>query len=166
MAGQETSPVPDRPSRGARSSAGGAVRMTRAVRDAVLDHARRALPDECCGLLIGTALGDETHVSRAWPARNLRSSPTRYLIDPADHFAAIRTARRNGLRVVGAYHSHPTSPPSPSETDAREADDGELVYLIASPALGAVRGYRLDGGRLRPVELRTTVSPGTARPGR
>ena len=156
----------DRPGRGARPSAGGAVRMTRAVRDAVLDHARRALPDECCGLLIGTTLGDETHVSRAWPARNLRPSPTRYLIDPADHFAAIRTARRNGLRVVGAYHSHPASPPSPSETDAREADDGELVYVIASPALGVVRGYRLDGGRLEPVELRTTVNPGTARPGR
>ena len=156
----------DRPGRGARPAAGGAVRMTRAVRDAVLDHARRALPDECCGLLIGTALGDDIHVSRAWPARNLRASPTRYLIDPADHFAAIRTARRNGLRVVGAYHSHPASPPSPSETDAREADDGELVYVIASPALGVVRGYRLASGRLRPVELRTTVNPGSARPGR
>ena len=156
----------DRPSGGARPSAGGAVRMTRAVWEAVLGHARRALPDECCGLLIGTALGDETHVSRVWPARNLRSCPTRYLIDPADHFAAIRTARRNGLRVVGAYHSHPSSPPSPSETDVREANDDELVYLIASPTLGAVRGYRLAGGRLKRVELRTTVSPETGRPGR
>ena len=144
---------------------GGVVRMTRAVRDAVLDHARRTLPYEGCGLLIGAAAGADTRIARAWPARNLRRSRTRYLIDPADHFAAIRVARRSGLAVVGAYHSHPASPPSPSATDDREADDAALVYLIASPVRGEVRAYRLDAGRLRPVELRTTVSPETGRPG-
>ena len=137
---------------GASGAAAAAVRMGGAVRRAILDHARRALPDECCGLLIGAASDRETRVTLAWPARNLRRSPTRYLVDPADHFAAIRTARRAGLAVVGAYHSHPSSPPSPSATDTREADDTELVYVIASP-VGALRAYRLDGGRLRRVEL-------------
>ena len=139
--------------------------MDRAVRRAILDHARRALPDECCGLLIGAAAGAETQITLACPARNLRQSPTRYLIDPADHFAAIRSARRAGLAVVGAYHSHPASPPSPSPTDTQEANDAELLYVIASPILAEVRAYRLDGGRLRRVELRTTVSRGIGRPG-
>ncbi len=136
---------------------GGVVHMPRTVRDAVLDHARRALPDECCGLLIGVPAETDTRVTRAWPARNLRRSPTRYLIDPADHFAAVRAARAVGLAVVGAYHSHPASPPSPSATDAREADDTALVYVIASPAPAEVRAYRLDAGRLRPVELRVVA---------
>ena len=144
---------------------GDAVHIRRAVRDAILDHARRALPDECCGLLIGLATGTDTQITRAHPARNLRQSRTRYLIDPADHFAAIRTARRDGLAVVGAYHSHPASPPLPSATDTREAEDTGLLYVIASPALSEVRAYRLDGGRLRSVELRTTVSRGIGRPG-
>ena len=137
---------------------GGVVHMPRAVRDAVLDHARRALPDECCGLLIGAAAGADTRVTRAWPARNLRRSPTRYLIDPADHFAAIRAARAAGLAVVGAYHSHPASPPSPSPTDTREADDAALVYVIASPAPAEVRAYRLDAGQLRRVELHVVAA--------
>lgn len=144
---------------------GGVVHMPRTVRDAVLDHARRALPDECCGLLIGVSAETDTRVTRAWPARNLRRSPTRYLIDPADHFAAIRAARATGETVVGAYHSHPASPPSPSATDDRDAEDTALLYVIASPAGAEVRAYRLDAGRLRRVELRTTVSRGTGRPG-
>ena len=57
------------------------------------------------------------------------------------------------------------SPPLPSATDTREADDTGLLYVIASPALSEVRAYRLDGGRLRSVELRTTVSRGIGRPG-
>ena len=139
--------------RGVLPAAGGVVRLSRTVRGAVLDHARRALPNECCGLLIGGRAGAETRITRAWPARNLRRSPTRYLIDPVDHFAAIRAARAAGQAVVGAYHSHPASPPSPSATDAREADDTALVYLIASPAPAEVRAYRLDAGQLRRVEL-------------
>ncbi len=158
------SPLVDDGSRGAPGAAGGVVRMGVAVRAAILDHARRALPDECCGLLIGTAGGDGIHVTRAWPARNLRQSPSRYLIDPADHFAAIRIARGAGLVVVGAYHSHPASPPTPSATDDREADDAGLLYVIASPSPGEVRAYRLEGGRLGRVELLTTVSPGIGRP--
>ena len=140
--------------------------MPRSVREAVLDHARRALPHECCGLLIGCGSGAETRLVRAWPARNLRQSRTRYLIDPADHFAAIRSARRSGLAVVGAYHSHPASPAVPSATDVREADDAALLYVIASPAEADVRAYRLAAGRLRAVEVSaTTVSPGSGRPG-
>ena len=143
---------------------GGAVRMDREAYDAILDHAQRSLPDECCGLLIGIAGGPCTRVTLAWPARNLRQSPNRYLIDPADHFEAIRTARRTGLAVVGAYHSHPASPPSPSMTDVREAADTGLLYVIASPASGEVRAHRLDGGRLERVELRTAFSRGNGRP--
>lgn len=149
---------------GERRPRGGVVRMGGETRDAILDHARRTLPDECCGLLIGRDRDPDTRVTRAWPARNLRQSRTRYLIDPADHFEALRAARRAGLAVVGAYHSHPASSPTPSPTDDREADAG-LLYVIVSPTRGEVRAYRFDGGRLRRVELRRTVSPGIGRPG-
>ena len=149
---------------GAASTAAGVVRMRAGVRAAILDHARRALPDECCGLLIGAAGRGETRITLAWPARNLRRSPTRYLVDPADHFAAIRAARGAGLAVVGAYHSHPASAPSPSVTDTREADDTELLYVIASPVQAAMRAYRLVDGRLTRVEMRSAVSRRRGRP--
>ena len=163
---REESRVRDDPSGGVHGSPGGGVHMPRSVREAVLGHARRALPHECCGLLVGRGSEAETRLVRAWPARNLRQSRTRYLVDPADHFAAIRAARGAGLSVVGAYHSHPASPPFPSATDVREADDAALLYLIASPARAEVRAFRLAAGRARPVELETTVSPETGHPGR
>ena len=92
-------------------------------------HAREAAPDECCGLLVG--IGDE--IVEAVRARNSAGDPaTRFLIHPQDHFAAIRAARRRGLEVVGFYHSHPASPPEPSERDVAEFSSPGYLYAIVS----------------------------------
>ena len=109
----------------------------------MLAHARDEAPRECCGLLAGT--GDT--IVRSVRARNLEASPTRYLIDPEDHFAAIRTARAQGLEVVGAYHSHPSSAPVPSPSDLAEADSGaDFLYVIVSLVNDEVRAYRMANG--------------------
>jgi proteasome lid subunit RPN8/RPN11 len=119
------------------------------VRD-MLAHARDEAPRECCGLLIGR--GDS--VVRSIRARNLDAKPTRYLIDPEDHFRAIRAARAEGREVVGAYHSHPTSEPVPSATDIAEANSGpEFLYVIVSPTEEDVRAFRIDAGAYKPLAL-------------
>ena len=100
------------------------------VEAAIVSHARATAPAECCGLLLGT--GDT--ITDARPARNLADDTVRtYLIDPADHLAAIRDARGRSLEVVGAYHSHPRSAPLPSPTDAAAAF-GEFVFVIVGLA--------------------------------
>jgi proteasome lid subunit RPN8/RPN11 len=104
------------------------VRVRRRVIDAVVAHAVRAVPNECCGLLIGCR--DE--IDEPYPARNLAESATRFLIDPADHFAAIRHARASGRTVCGAYHSHPRGPSTPSHTDRAEMTDPSLLHMIVS----------------------------------
>ena len=132
---------------------GTTLRIRRDAVDEIVAHARDAFPDECCGLLVGTPESVECAVR----ARNLREGPARYLIDPADHFAAIRTARDKGLSVVGAYHSHPAGPPFPSETDVAEATSPAFVYLIVSAGSGreppVVRAFRLAPGAIEEVEL-------------
>ena len=95
---------------------------------AVGAHARDAWPQECCGLLLGTA----ESIDAVYRARNEHEeSETRYLVHPEDHFAAIRVARAQALDVVGAYHSHPGGRPRPSPTDREEAHAGAFIYLIA-----------------------------------
>ena len=130
-----------------------AVRIAQSVIHEMLAHARAAAPNECCGLLIG----DRRRVERSARATNLQASPTRYLIDPADHFAAIREARSAGRRVVGAYHSHPAGMPVPSQADVAEASGGpDFLYVIVSLAGrpdGEVRGYRVNNGVVAAVEL-------------
>ena len=116
----------------------------------MLAHAREEAPRECCGLLVGR----ETSIVRSVRARNLDAKATRYLIDPEDHFAAIRSARTEGLEVVGAYHSHPSSTPVPSETDIAEADSGsDFLYVIVSPIRDDVRAYRIEAGVYTLVDL-------------
>jgi desampylase len=95
---------------------------------AVGAHAAETWPQECCGLLIGTA-GSIEAVYRACNVHE--ECGTRYLVRPEDHFAAIRVARARALDVVGAYHSHPAGRPRPSATDRDEAHAGGFIYLIA-----------------------------------
>lgn len=127
------------------------MRIRRAVIDAIVEHARREFPRECCGLLIGS--DDLITDSRA--ARNTRDSEVAFLVDPADHFAAIRAARARGQSVVGAYHSHPRSPAQPSPTDIREADDPSFLHVIVSlaktePDLG---GFLIRSGTAEAIPL-------------
>ena len=133
-------------------AAGGVVVRDTVLRE-IVAQARHAAPDECCGLLVGT----DARIELAHAARNLRRSPTRYLVDPADHFAAIRSARQMGLRVVGAYHSHPASVALPSPRDEQEATDPDFLYLIVSLVTVETRAFRLLDGRMEGVELRVLV---------
>jgi proteasome lid subunit RPN8/RPN11 len=120
----------------------------------MLAHARHEAPRECCGLLVGK--GDE--IVRSVRAKNLETHPTRYLIDPEDHFAAIRDARSDGHEVVGAYHSHPASAPVPSRTDIAEANNGsDFIYVIVSLIGNEVRGYRFQNGEI--MLLPFAISP-------
>jgi proteasome lid subunit RPN8/RPN11 len=126
------------------------------IRDAVWEslvaHARDEAPNECCGLLVGSAESIDDSVR----TRNLEASPTRFRVDPAEHIALNRRLRSTNQRVIGAYHSHPGSPASPSPSDNAEAFYPEFIYLIVSLAVldaPVIRGYRLVGRNLQPVEL-------------
>ena len=128
------------------------VQIVQDVVDDMLAHAREDAPNECCGLLVGS----RGAIERSIRARNRDSSSTRYLIDPDDHFAAIHAARNENRRVIGAYHSHPASAPTPSPSDIAEASGGaDFIYVIVSPVKpeGEVFAYTLKNGNVVPVEL-------------
>jgi proteasome lid subunit RPN8/RPN11 len=127
------------------------VKIKQKVMDQIVTHAVEDLPNECCGLLIGSA----ELVEDAARARNRKRSRTRFEVEPADHFAAVRRARGAGLEIIGAYHSHPQGPSGPSETDRARLTDASMVQVIVSLAHGTrtVRAFRLLDGNLIPLEL-------------
>lgn len=126
-----------------------AVVIPAAVLDTLVGLAQAAAPRECCGLLIGSA----HRVVTAVAARNVATSASRYEVAPEDHFAALRAARADGLSVIGAYHSHPSSAAVPSPTDLAEAV-AEFLYLIVGLAPAAeVRAWRLVDGNFVAVGL-------------
>ena len=130
------------------------VVISAAVLDAMVAHARDDAPDECCGLLVGTA----DRIDEAVRTPSLERSPNRYQVDPAAHFAVIRRLRGTDRTIIGAYHSHPRSAAAPSPSDIREAYDSELVYVIVSlvRAEPDVRAWRIREGVAAEVAIRQT----------
>jgi len=123
------------------------------VLGAIERHARREMPYECCGLLIGGV----NRIDEAVPVENRAADRARlYEIDPRDYFAAIKRCRGTARAVVGAYHSHPHSAPEPSETDLAAAFD-EFIFVIAGFVAGdlplPIRAYRLENGNFRSIRL-------------
>jgi len=134
------------------------MRVRRTVLDAIVAHARRESPRECCGLLVG----DGNSVVEAVAATNVADQPLRhYEVSPVEHLALIRRCRAEStagkpLDIVGAYHSHPRSIAQPSPTDLARACQN-FLFVIAGPVREAedvpVRGYRLSGSQFEEVDL-------------
>ena len=80
-----------------------------ALLDRMIDHARAALPNEACGLLVGR----NGQASRFIPAENTLRSETAYEIDPAFLAATFRSLRETGEELVAIFHSHPKGPARP-----------------------------------------------------
>ncbi len=121
--------------------------------DAMVSHARREAPNECCGLLVGLP----GRIDESVAATNLAASPARFLLDPSDHIAINRRLRGSGREVIGAYHSHPNSPAEPSPTDVAEAYYPDFIYVIVSlmeATRPAIRAFRIVGQHVTPVLLR------------
>jgi proteasome lid subunit RPN8/RPN11 len=108
---------------------GTVIEVTREVIAAILAEARRAAPQEACGLLLGRA----NRVEAVQAAANVSPQPlTRFEIDPAALFAAHRAARAGGPELLGYYHSHPSGHPRPSATDCEHAGgDGRAWAIVA-----------------------------------
>jgi proteasome lid subunit RPN8/RPN11 len=128
------------------------------IRRAIVAHARRAHPHECCGLLVGRA----GRVLFAKPTRNVDARPdARYEVDARQHLDLQRALRDTvpSLDVIGVYHSHPEGPARPSATDLAEAHYPGWTYVIVGLAGGGahIRAFRVVDGRARSVGL---ASPG------
>jgi proteasome lid subunit RPN8/RPN11 len=129
-----------------------------ALRAQILDAAKAAHPGECCGLVIGHRDGQTAAALALHPARNLATHDDRFEIDPADHFAALKAARADGLSVIGCYHSHPQGRAQPSATDLAGASEDGFFWLIAAGEEIAVFVY--SDREFRPGSLDLSVSPG------
>ncbi|MFB3883389.1 MAG: M67 family metallopeptidase [Armatimonadota bacterium] len=128
------------------------------------EHALRSYPNECCGVLAGTA-GQRVEVRAVHPTDNhdAEQTATRYEIDPREILTFDRAAERAGQQIIGFYHSHPDHSPVPSARDVELAWPG-YIYLIVSvdeQRRTTVRAWRFEGEGADPLEV-PIVSRGSA----
>jgi proteasome lid subunit RPN8/RPN11 len=89
----------------------------------MVEHARATYPNECVGAMLGRIDGEEKQVLAAMRLANSTSGSqrARYELRPEDLLAADKEARRQGLDLVGIYHSHPDCGAYFSETDLKNS---------------------------------------------
>lgn len=85
----------------------------------MVSHARSTYPNECCGAMLGSIDGDEKAVKIAVPLANAFEGEqgSRYELRQQDLLAADAEARRQGLDLIGIFHSHPDCDAYFSKTD-------------------------------------------------
>ena len=121
--------------------------------------ARAEYPNEACGLLLGRSRTDTGRVVvRVVRCANLNRERDRYQLDPVDHLAAEKAAHREGLEVIGVWHTHPDHPAQPSETDRAAAWEGWSYVIVAVIARGVndVRSFRLRANAFIEEEIQRT----------
>jgi proteasome lid subunit RPN8/RPN11 len=121
-------------------------------RDAVVATCVRALPNEGCGLLLGTADGTVTDVLAS---PNVADSAKLYEVDSRVLLHASRRSDEEGLEILGVFHSHTHSDAYPSPTDVAQAPDPEWHYVLVSlrDVPSEIRSFRIIDGEIHEEDV-------------
>jgi proteasome lid subunit RPN8/RPN11 len=140
---------------GEPSSTPAAIHFDRQALTVLLEALAAPAPEEGCALLLGRPLSGAWTVDLIWPCLNTWSPRQerhrRFAIDPREQLLAQKWARLQGLRVLGAAHSHPHAAAVPSSTD---------LTLTLGPTVMVILGW--CGSSESP--LPPAPHPGSARP--
>jgi len=111
-------------------------------------------PVEVCAVLFGDVNGDIIVVRRVSFLSNLAKSSTRFVIDPIELYHVYVEAEREGLDLVGIFHSH-RSKPFPSAIDCYYMELNPVPWLIFGLVDGewVLKCFKLSGGRIVPVAV-------------
>jgi proteasome lid subunit RPN8/RPN11 len=104
--------------------------IDRAIRDAIVAHARRDHPDEACGVVAGAEGSDRP--TRYIPMVNAERSPTFYRFDSIEQLKVWREMDEQDEEPVVIYHSHTATEAYPSRTDITYASEPNAHYVLVS----------------------------------
>lgn len=132
------------------------IRIPEPIYEAMIDHARREAPLECCGILAGL---DGT-VRKAFAMRNEEQSPDRYAMSPKEQIKVFEEMERDSLEMVAIYHSHTHTIPFPSETDVRLSFYPDVAFVIISlmEDTPVVKAFKIKKDAIYPEEIEVIPS--------
>ena len=132
------------------------LRLSTAIYDAIVAHARRDHPDEACGVVAGPEGSDRP--VRVVEMLNAERSPTFYRFDSTEQLKVWREMDDADEEPVIIYHSHTATEAYPSRTDISFASEPNAHYVLVStrePDAVEFRSFRIVDGVVtdEPVEV-------------
>lgn len=96
--------------------------MNKTIKEAILTHAEKEFPRECCGVII-LVKGRQKYI----PCRNTSITNDNFSIAPEDWAAA-----EDKGDITAVVHSHCNIPPEPSQADLVGCEKSGLPWIIVS----------------------------------
>ena len=120
--------------------------------DKIVEHSKRELPNEACGILAGRA----GRIEKLYEMTNADKSPETFFMDAKEQLKAIKDMRNSGLEIAAIYHSHVASRAYPSGHDTELAFYPDASYIIVSlkdKDRPEVRSFKIKEGSIEEEEM-------------
>jgi proteasome lid subunit RPN8/RPN11 len=130
--------------------------LTSQQHNCLVSLAKDSLPNESCALLVGNHNGKEAFVLDLIPMKNSDASIISFSIAPQELIDAYQTVEKQGMEVVGIFHSHPAQP-LPSSIDKKFMQINPVVWIIYSTITNEAKAYIFEEN-IRQVQLRVIMA--------
>ena len=118
--------------------------ISKAFRENLAQHANKQDPYEACAILLGNTDEETWETTEIFLAKNTDKSEINFTISNEQLLEGYNIAEEKKLSVVGIFHSHPKSEPSPSNTDVQFMKVNPVPWVIYSGLTNDMKAYLLE----------------------
>ena len=114
------------------------------LRENLVQHANKQDPYESCAILLGNVNEETWEITEIFLTENKDKSEINFTVSNEQLLEGYTKAEEKGLSVVGIFHSHPKSEPSPSNTDIEFMKGNPVPWVIYSGLTNDMKAYLLE----------------------
>ena len=118
--------------------------ISESFRESLALHANKQKPYEACAILLGNTDKEIWETTEIFLTENTDKSEINFTVSNKQLLKVYNKAEENGLSVVGIFHSHPNSEPSPSNTDIKFMKGNPVPWVIYSGLTNDMKAYLLE----------------------
>ena len=127
--------------------------LSQSQKQILVDHAKKCSPAESCALLFGKEESGTSTIQQVYLTKNIENSPVNFVISNEELLTGYQEAEKNGLEVIGIFHSHPHSEAIPSSTDRKFMTINPVVWIIYSNIHDKLNAFVLES-EITPVSIK------------
>ena len=120
------------------------IKISESLRKNLELHANEQNPYEACAILLGNKDEKIWEATEIFLTENIEKSEINFTVSNEQLLEGYKMAEEKGLDVVGIFHSHPKSLPSPSNTDIKFMKGNPIPGIIYSGVTKEMNAYLLD----------------------